>query len=109
MGARPEVNTGRADLEDAIMRAVSLPAAGCSGCPETWRGEDPCHCSRCHRTFIDLAAFEAHRRGVRTRGCPHPETQAMVTVAGFWRDSAIPGPDRWAHWLTVRAQNPGRA
>lgn len=29
-------------------------------CEETWPPGPTCHCQRCHRTFDDVTAFDAH-------------------------------------------------
>ena len=39
---------------------ANRPPAECAICGDTWTGEDPAHCAKCHRTFATAADFEAH-------------------------------------------------
>lgn len=42
----------------------------CGGCENTWTALGACHCSVCHRTFVGLSAFDAHRAAQYTLGEP---------------------------------------
>lgn len=35
--------------------------ATCRGCESIWDGNNTCHCSVCHETFITVSNFDRHR------------------------------------------------
>ena len=41
-----------------------MSVAGC-GCDATFAGLAACHCGKCHRSFADRPAYDAHRRLAR--------------------------------------------
>ena len=46
-----------------------MSVASC-GCDATFAGQAACHCLKCHRSFADRPAYDAHRR--LGRPCLHP-------------------------------------
>lgn len=63
---------------------------GFCGCGARWAGENLCHCSLCHLTFMSVTGFDAHRTGpVDAARCRTPEELAKIGLepndAGYWR------------------------
>lgn len=44
--------------------------ASCGGCGHQWIDPDVAHCARCHRTWPDVAGFDAHLRECAARAAP---------------------------------------
>ena len=40
----------------------------CPGCDAHWAGQLTGHCTACHATFSDVAAFDTHRSGSYAKG-----------------------------------------
>ena len=51
-----------------------MSVASC-GCDATFAGMAACHCLRCHLSFADRPAYDAHRR--LARPCLHPAVLGM--------------------------------
>ena len=51
-----------------------MSVASC-GCDATFAGRAACHCLRCHLSFADRPAYDAHRR--LARPCLHPTLLGM--------------------------------
>jgi len=47
------------------------------GCDAYFRGQAACHCGRCHLSFADRAAYDAHRLIGR---CLHPALLGMEPI-----------------------------
>jgi hypothetical protein len=76
----------------------------CSGCDNHWTGLAVMHCSKCHRTFTGISAFDLHRTGshaASTRTCLDPVTvfnkageHSLVEVTRqYWSGWGCPGDD----------------
>lgn len=50
-----------------------------SRCGARWSGYTTAHCTKCHRTFTGLDAFDAHKP---LDGCKDPESIGMVLAEG---------------------------
>ena len=51
-----------------------MSVASC-GCDSYFNGQAACHCLRCHRSFADRPAYDAHAR--LGRDCLHPAVLGM--------------------------------
>ena len=51
-----------------------MSVASC-GCDSYFSGQAAAHCLRCHRSFADRPAYDAHRR--LARPCLHPAVLGM--------------------------------
>lgn len=72
----------------------------CSRCPARWGGEATCHCSGCHVTFGDLAAFDRHlvypldaagkpdRAGRPEHVDPSMDPWFELSTRGYWSSAA---------------------
>jgi hypothetical protein len=63
---------------------------GSCGCGARWAGENLCHCSVCHLTFMSVSGFDKHRVGpVGQTRCRTPEELTAVGMepneSGHWR------------------------
>lgn len=63
---------------------------GYCGCGAKWAGENLCHCSLCHMTFMSVGGFDKHRIGpVDNAHCRTPdelrEAGLEPNEAGHWR------------------------
>jgi hypothetical protein len=59
-------------------------------CGVTWAGENLCHCSVCHLTFLSVTGFDKHRTGpIGATRCRTPDQLTEVGMqpneAGHWR------------------------
>ena len=48
------------------------------GCDATFAGMAVCHCQKCHYSFADRPAYDAHRR--LARPCIHPTALGMELI-----------------------------
>jgi hypothetical protein len=65
----------------------------CRVCGDHWSGFAVCHCTSCHHTFADVAAFDQHR--VRGR-CQDPAARGLVKVRRLL----------WVGWAQLTAGTP---
>ena len=57
-------------------------------CDATFAGMAACHCSRCHLSFADRPAYDAHR--VIMRPCLHPAVLGMEPLDVFVQVGTVP-------------------
>lgn len=63
---------------------------GYCGCGAKWAGENLCHCSLCHLTFMSVNGFDRHRTGpvdeARCRTADELQGIGMEpNESGYWR------------------------
>ena len=56
------------------------------GCDATFAGMAACHCLKCHLSFADRPAYDAHRR--LAKPCVHPEKLKLKLGMELLRDRA---------------------
>ena len=63
---------------------------GFCACGARWAGENLCHCSQCHLTFMSVTGFDKHRAGpVGKTTCRTPDELRAAGLKpnelGYWR------------------------
>lgn len=77
------------------MTTITIRRCADLGCAEPHGSA--CHCSRCHRDFAGLTAFDAHLVNAGTAGCQDPAGRGLVL-----KDRAG-GRQVWGHPADERA------
>ena len=88
-----------------------MSVASC-GCDATFAGLAPCHCLKCHASFADRPAYDAHRR--LARPCLHPAVLGYGAARRSWLGMGSPRHRvvqcaTWPTWPKRALQAPKRA